>query len=68
MNSYFHISYDRFDTYSRSWLKEVEKTPILILENSQLHSVVIGINEITTEGANVTEKMMKSRAPRKDFI
>lgn len=29
----------------------MEKTPILILENSQLHSVVIGINEITTEGA-----------------
>lgn len=33
----------------------MEKTPILILENSQLHSVVIGINEITTEGQNVTE-------------
>lgn len=30
----------------------MEKTPILILEISQLfHSVVIGINEITTEGA-----------------
>ena len=29
----------------------MEKTLILILEISQLHSVVIGINEITTEGA-----------------
>lgn len=29
----------------------MEKTPILILEISQHHSVAIGINKVTTEGA-----------------